>query len=102
MINFGYLTDREVKEKLMTDAMYKLEHNAEDEGKAKKVAPSLTKLEEWRDNWDDDFAINQRLRKKFREEKTDIELKQVHLQWLEGYARAKQNTRNLILGLYVK
>ena len=52
--------------------MYKLEHNAEDKVKVNKLAPTLTRLEEIRDDWDDDFAVNQLLRKKFRQEKKEI------------------------------
>lgn len=65
-------THREVKEKLMTNAMYKLEHESKDKVKVNKLAPTLTRLEELRDDWDDDFAVNQMLRKKFRQEKKDI------------------------------
>jgi len=59
--------------------MFALEHNSEDKVKVNKLAPTLTKLEEIRDSWEDDFAINQRLRKKFREEKKEIREKQVCL-----------------------
>jgi len=65
-------TDRDVKEKLMTNAMYKLEHGTQDKSKARKKAPTLTRLEEMRDTWKDDFALNQIVRKKFRMEKKDI------------------------------
>lgn len=64
--------DRDVKQKLMSDAMFKLEHESKDQIKLKKVAPTLSKLEEIRDGWKDDFAVNQLLRRKFREEKKDI------------------------------
>ena len=57
--------------------MFQLEHNAEDKVKVKKLAPTLTRLEEIRDTWDDDFAINQKLRKKFRQEKKEIKKKEV-------------------------
>ena len=56
----------------MTNAMFQLEHTAEDKVKVKKLAPTLTRLEEIRDSWDDDFAINQKLRRKFRQEKKEI------------------------------
>jgi len=52
--------------------MFKLEHESKDQIKLKKVAPTLSKLEEIRDGWKDDFAVNQLLRRKFREEKRDI------------------------------
>ncbi|XP_066936629.1 coiled-coil domain-containing protein 130 homolog isoform X2 [Clytia hemisphaerica] len=69
-------THREVKEKMMTNAMFQLEHNAEDKVKVKKLAPTLTRLEEIRDTWDDDFSVNQKLRKKFRKEKKEIKDKE--------------------------
>lgn len=69
--------DREVKEKMMTNAMFNLEHSAEDKVKVTKLAPTLTRLEDIRDSWDDDFAINQKLRKKFRTEKKEIQDKKV-------------------------
>lgn len=66
-------THREVKEKMMTNAMYKLEHEVDDKLKVKKIAPTLTRLEEIRDDWKDDFAVNQLMRKKFRAERKDIQ-----------------------------
>ncbi|XP_065069394.1 coiled-coil domain-containing protein 130 homolog [Rhopilema esculentum] len=65
-------TDRDVKAKLVSDAMFKLEHTIEDKQKAKRSAPTLGKIREIRDVWEDDFAVNQALRKKFREEKKEI------------------------------
>ena len=41
-------THREEKEKMMKSAMYKLEHQAVDEGKVKKVAPTLGRLQDIR------------------------------------------------------
>ena len=61
----------------MKNAMFNLEHSAEDKVKVGKLAPTLTRLEEIRDAWDDDFAINQKMRKKFRTEKKEIQEKQV-------------------------
>ena len=59
--------------------MYKLEHSIQDKQKAKKVAPTLNRLEEIRDTWKDDFAVNQLLRKKFRHEKKEINEKRVRV-----------------------
>ncbi|XP_065657713.1 probable splicing factor YJU2B [Hydra vulgaris] len=64
--------ERGMKQKLMSDAMFKLEHQSTDTSKAKKVAPTLTLLEELREDWSDDFRINQLLREKFRNEKKEI------------------------------
>ena len=61
----------------MTNAMFNLEHSTEDKVKVSKLAPTLTRLEDIRDKWDDDFAINQKLRKKFRTEKREIQDKEV-------------------------
>ncbi|MEO0687328.1 MAG: Saf4/Yju2 family protein, partial [Cyanobacteria bacterium J06649_11] len=66
-----------MKEKMMTNAMFNLEHSTEDKVKVSKLAPTLTRLEDIRDKWDDDFAINQKLRKKFRTEKREIQDKEV-------------------------
>ena len=62
---------------MMTNAMFNLEHSAEDKVKVGKLAPNLTRLEEIRGRWDDDFAINQKLRKNFRTEKKKIQARQV-------------------------
>ena len=74
---FRQFADREVKEKMMTNAMFNLEHSAEDKVKVSKLAPTLTRLEDIRNSWDDDFAINQKLRRKFRTEKKEIQEKEV-------------------------
>ncbi len=66
-----------MKAKLVSDAMYKLEHNILDKQKAKQKAPTLGKLRDIRDVWQDDFGINQALRRKFREEKVQINNKKV-------------------------
>ena len=62
---------------MMTNAMFNLEHSAEDKVKVSKLAPTLTRLEDIRNSWDDDFAINQKLRRKFRTEKKEIQEKEV-------------------------
>lgn len=78
-ILFYVFIDRDVKQKLMSDAMFKLEHESKDQIKLNKVAPTLSKLEEIRDGWKDDFAVNQLLRRKFREEKKDIKEEEVEI-----------------------
>jgi len=65
-------TDRDVKAKLISDAMFKLEHSIEDKQKAKRAAPTINQIRHLRDEWSDDYAINQLLRKKFRDEKKEI------------------------------
>lgn len=58
--------------KLESDPMFKLEHGKQDVEKAKKTMPSLSELAELREDWIDDFALNQASRRKFREEKKDL------------------------------
>ena len=62
--------------------MFKLEHSIEDKQKAKRAAPTLGKIQEIRDVWEDDFAVNQILRKKFREEKKEINKRKVSILFL--------------------
>ncbi|XP_015256360.1 PREDICTED: coiled-coil domain-containing protein 130 [Cyprinodon variegatus] len=62
-------TEREEKEKLETDAMYKLDHGGKDKEKLTKALPSLSEIQEYQAGWKDDFQINSALRRKFREEK---------------------------------
>ncbi|EDO42521.1 predicted protein, partial [Nematostella vectensis] len=66
------MTDHEDKKRMAIDAMFKLEHGVEDAQKSKKAAPVLHQLQEVQSVWKDDYAANQILRKKFREEKKDI------------------------------
>ena len=66
-----------MKAKLISDAMFKLEHSIEDKQKAKRAAPTINQIKHIRDDWQDDYAINQLLRKKFREEKKDISRQKV-------------------------
>ena len=65
-------SDRDVKAKLISDAMFKLEHSIEDKQKARRAAPTINQIKHMRDEWSDDYAINQLLRKKFRDEKKEI------------------------------
>uniref|UniRef100_A0A3P9HC77 Probable splicing factor YJU2B n=1 Tax=Oryzias latipes TaxID=8090 RepID=A0A3P9HC77_ORYLA len=62
-------TEREEKEKLETDAMFKLDHGGKDKEKLTKALPSLTEIQDYQSGWKDDFQLNSTLRKKFRQEK---------------------------------
>lgn len=66
------LTDKEDVKKMAVDAMFKLEHGVQDQQKSKKALPTLAQLKEVQSVWDDDYAANQLLRKKFREQKQDL------------------------------
>lgn len=58
--------ERIEKEKLETDAMFKLDHGGKDKEKLKKALPSLTMIQECQSGWKDDFQLNSTLRSKFR------------------------------------
>lgn len=62
-------TEHTEKEKLETDAMYKLDHGGKDKEKLKKALPSLSEIQDYQSTWKDDFQLNSTLRRKFREEK---------------------------------
>ncbi|KAI5629917.1 coiled-coil domain-containing protein 130-like, partial [Silurus asotus] len=62
-------TERMEKEKLETDAMYKLDHGGKDKEKLRAAIPSLSELQDHQAGWKDDFEINSALRRKFRVEK---------------------------------
>ncbi|XP_071384062.1 probable splicing factor YJU2B [Centroberyx affinis] len=62
-------TERTEKEKLETDAMYKLDHGGRDKEKLKKALPSLSEIQDHQAGWKDDFLLNSALRSKFRTEK---------------------------------
>ncbi|KAM4584242.1 putative splicing factor YJU2B isoform 1-T4 [Odontesthes bonariensis] len=62
-------TERAEKEKLETDAMYKLDHGGKDKEKLKKALPSLSEIQDHQSGWKDDFQLNSTLRRKFRTEK---------------------------------
>ncbi|XP_061685335.1 probable splicing factor YJU2B [Syngnathoides biaculeatus] len=62
-------TEREEKEKLETDAMFKLDHGGKDKEKLNKALPSLIELQDHQAAWKDDFQLNSALRSKFRTEK---------------------------------
>lgn len=63
---FCHLTERTEKEKLETDAMFKLDHGGKDKEKLKKALPSLSEIQEYQSTWKDDFQLNSSLRRKFR------------------------------------
>ncbi|MCI4393326.1 hypothetical protein PGIGA_G00156250 [Pangasianodon gigas] len=65
-------TERTEKEKLETDAMYKLDHGGKDKEKLRAAIPSLSELQEHQAGWKDDFELNSSLRRKFRDEKKVI------------------------------
>ncbi|CAF95355.1 unnamed protein product, partial [Tetraodon nigroviridis] len=62
-------TERAEKEKLETDAMYKLDHEGKDKEKLKKALPSLTDMIDYQSRWKDDYQLNSSLRRKFRTER---------------------------------
>lgn len=58
---------KETQKKLFDDAMYKLEHGADDKQTASDAKPRLAKLYNRNEAmWNDDFAANQQLRNSFR------------------------------------
>lgn len=59
-------TERQEKEKLETDAMYKLDHEGKDKEKLKKALPSLTDIIDYQSRWKDDYQLNSAIRRKFR------------------------------------
>lgn len=58
--------ERMEKEKLETDAMYKLDHSGKDKAKLTKALPSLSEIQDYQSGWKDDFQLNCALRRKFR------------------------------------
>ncbi|XP_054984367.1 probable splicing factor YJU2B [Sorex araneus] len=62
-------TEHEKKQKLETDAMFRLEHGAADRGTLQKALPTLSHIQEVQSAWRDDFALNSLLRRRFREKK---------------------------------
>jgi coiled-coil domain-containing protein 130 len=59
-------TEHEKKQKLETDAMFRLEHGEADRGALKKALPTLSHIQEAQNAWKDDFALNSLLRRRFR------------------------------------
>lgn len=60
------IPERTEKEKLETDAMFKLDHEGKDKEKLKKALPSLTDIIDYQSRWKDDYQLNSSLRRKFR------------------------------------
>ncbi|XP_046849103.1 probable splicing factor YJU2B [Xenia sp. Carnegie-2017] len=65
-------TDHADKQKMIDDAMFKLEHGEKDKKKSKAAIPGLVQIKDMQTQWKDDFGLNQMLRKKFRQEKKVI------------------------------
>ncbi|KAI7898113.1 CWC16 protein [Cokeromyces recurvatus] len=64
------LQDEDVKERLETDPMYRLEHGVKDKSKIEETKPRLTQLQSLNDaQWADPYTRSQQLRRQFREEK---------------------------------
>lgn len=66
-------TEHEKKQKLETDAMFRLEHGEADRNTLRKALPTLSHIQEAQSAWKDDFALNSMLRKRFREKKKAIQ-----------------------------
>ncbi|XP_057283765.1 probable splicing factor YJU2B [Pezoporus wallicus] len=62
-------TEREARERLASDAMFRLEHGAKDRECRERAGPGLAALQHFQSLWKDDFGINCRLRSHFREQK---------------------------------
>jgi coiled-coil domain-containing protein 130 len=67
------LKSKEEAQKLAEDPFYKLEHATEDKKKATESAPVIDRLQKMMEPMYDDYALSQKLRKRFREEKKEIE-----------------------------
>nr|XP_015204738.1 PREDICTED: coiled-coil domain-containing protein 130 isoform X1 [Lepisosteus oculatus] len=65
------VTERSDKEKLETDAMFRLEHGGKDREKLRAAIPTLSQIQEHQEAWRDDFQVNSALRRKFRPTRTD-------------------------------
>jgi coiled-coil domain-containing protein 130 len=64
------LPDEKEKERLEQDPFYRLEHNLEDETKAKETFLSLEQMQKYNnEHWKDPYTANQILRNGFRAEK---------------------------------
>ncbi|TRZ08732.1 hypothetical protein HGM15179_018372 [Zosterops borbonicus] len=65
-------TAPEQRERLALDPMFRLEHGVTDKEVLERATPTLTRLQEAQDAWKDDFGLNSRLRRRFREEKKTL------------------------------
>ncbi|XP_007952621.2 coiled-coil domain-containing protein 130 [Orycteropus afer afer] len=79
-------TEHEKKQKLETDAMFRLEHGEADRSTLKKALPTLSHIQEAQNAWKDDFALNSMLRKRFREKKKAIKEEEERDQALQAKA----------------
>ncbi|KAM5238030.1 putative splicing factor YJU2B [Ctenodactylus gundi] len=79
-------TDHETKQKLETDAMFRLEHGEADRSTLKKALPTLSHIQEAQSAWKDDFALNSMLRRHFREKKKAIQEEEERDQALQAKA----------------
>lgn len=66
----GCFIDKEQKEQLESDPMYRLEHGIKDKKIIQEAAPHLTQLQTLNETqWSDPYTRSQQLRKQFRQEK---------------------------------
>nr|XP_012645847.1 coiled-coil domain-containing protein 130 [Microcebus murinus]XP_012645848.1 coiled-coil domain-containing protein 130 [Microcebus murinus]XP_012645850.1 coiled-coil domain-containing protein 130 [Microcebus murinus]XP_012645851.1 coiled-coil domain-containing protein 130 [Microcebus murinus]XP_012645852.1 coiled-coil domain-containing protein 130 [Microcebus murinus] len=79
-------TEHEKKQKLETDAMFRLEHGEADRSALKKALPTLSHIQEAQSAWKDDFALNSMLRRRFREKKKAIQEEEERDQALQAKA----------------
>ncbi|XP_043442693.1 coiled-coil domain-containing protein 130 isoform X4 [Prionailurus bengalensis] len=79
-------TEHEKKQKLETDAMFRLEHGEADRSTLQKALPTLSHIQEAQSAWKDDFALNSMLRKKFREKKKAMQEEEERDQALQAKA----------------
>lgn len=79
-------TEHEKKQKLETDAMFRLEHGEADRNTLKKALPTLSHIQEAQSAWKDDFALNSMLRKRFREKKKALQEEEERDQALQAKA----------------
>ncbi|KAI5212690.1 probable splicing factor YJU2B [Manis pentadactyla] len=79
-------TEHEKKQKLETDAMFRLEHGEADRNTLRKALPTLSHIQEAQSAWKDDFALNSMLRKRFREKKKAIQEEEERDQALQAKA----------------
>jgi len=83
------LQSKEEAKKLAEDPFYRLEHATEDKKKAEeKDAPVIDKLIKMMEDRSDDYKLSQVMRKRFREEKKEIEKEQKELE-LRGLGNIK-------------
>ncbi|XP_066109416.1 probable splicing factor YJU2B [Saccopteryx bilineata] len=79
-------TEHEKKQKLETDAMFRLEHGEADRSTLRKALPTLSHIQEAQSAWKDDFALNSMLRKRFREKKKALQEEEERAQALQAKA----------------